>query len=210
MKEPKTWTDETVIESILGSQEKCGEALSFLWHELRPAALGIMRPMLPGDEAAADEIFDQSILVFKSKVERGVFRGDSSIGTFIIGICKLSCIHRRSREKEQQARRPTVPAGPDELQLADAAEDPLASLVSSEADSLLKNTLSSLMARLGENCRGLLIQYYFEQKRLRDMAEARGIGEQSIKNALHRCREKLRNLLLADPTAMKTAKDSLQ
>ena len=62
-------------------------------------------------------------------------------------------------------------------------------------DLKLKSTMNAFK-NLGEPCKELLTNYYFEKKSLKDIAQILNIEETTIRNKKYRCMEKLRSLVI--------------
>lgn len=62
-------------------------------------------------------------------------------------------------------------------------------------DLKLKSTMNAFK-NLGEPCKELLTNYYFEKKSLKDIAQILNIEETTARNKKYRCMEKLRSLVI--------------
>ncbi|MAP55436.1 sigma-70 family RNA polymerase sigma factor [Altibacter sp.] len=63
-----------------------------------------------------------------------------------------------------------------------------------QAEPVLRNALDSFNA-MGTSCKQLLIQFYFEKKSMREIADSLKIDEASARNKKYRCMQKLRSLV---------------
>lgn len=185
--------DAELLEMIRQSPEDCKSALRYLWITHRNAAKAVISKW-EKDELEQDEIFDKCLFDFRRKVLDGSYREQSSIRTFLIGICKKHCWQRLSRKKHHLMNMT------DELQSfveqrEDGTTDILEDLYTQE-ETLMVNRI---IQKIDEDCQKLFREYYWQQLSQKEMAEKRLMkGVSSIKNKLLKCRKKMRNLLRND------------
>lgn len=125
-----------------------------------------------GSENDAIDIFQDALLIFSRNLKTGLFRGESSIKTYLFGICKnlwLKEIHKKKRA----------------LILA-------SDLQNDEAEDLdyLKNIerVNQLMDRLQEDCKRILVEFYYNSRsmdELKDLFQLNSV--QATKNKKWRC-----------------------
>jgi RNA polymerase sigma factor (sigma-70 family) len=65
-----------------------------------------------------------------------------------------------------------------------------------ENEDKLKSTMSAFK-NLGQPCKQLLTNFYYEKKSLRDIASEFQLEEASVRNKKYRCMEKLRSIVLS-------------
>ncbi len=58
-------------------------------------------------------------------------------------------------------------------------------------------TVMEAFKNLGQPCKQLLTNFYYEKRSLRDLASELQLGEASVRNKKYRCMEKLRNIVLS-------------
>lgn len=136
------------------------------------------------------DIFQEALLVAIDKVKTGVFRGDSSIGTFLVGIAKNKWLHE-SRTRTRRKAREIAFSGSDiqELVVIPGASTPPA-----------PGRLDQLMQALGDACKRLLTGFYYEDKSMRELlAEFNYENEQVLRNKKSKCMKKLKEMLQRNP-----------
>lgn len=79
--------------------------------------------------------------------------------------------------------------------MEDATYDIYSESRTDEEESRLKRTMEAFKG-LGEDCKTLLIRFYFKKMSLRDIASLTSIDEASARNKKYRCMQKLRELTI--------------
>lgn len=148
-----------------------------------------------------DDVLQEGIILLDEMVRTGRFRGESKVETFLLGICKnliRDSVKKVNRIVFKDNLPETTPLSEDEL--ADHLE--LSELT--EAEQRRDRALQETLGQLTEKCQEALRLYYFEQKSMIEVAEARNLANaEQAKKAVHRCRESLRELVSAHPTLQK-------
>lgn len=160
--------------------ERCGGAIA-----------GAVRRVL-GAEARDADVDDccasvmHALLANDRRVLRG-YRGDAALTTWLYVIARRTALAWKSRA-ERRAR-PVDPAAlPPQV---DAAEGPAWHAQRRE----LVERIRGVLAELPERDRTILRQFYLEGRRGPAIAAGLGIPPGQISTALHRAREKARNIL---------------
>lgn len=137
------------------------------------------------DEDVKD-IFQEGVIALWSNIKDGVFTLSEQVklSTYLGQICKYKCLDRMKKKSFQMEH-----SWEDTL---DYGEDDVKDFEEDEEVTLLRKSISNL----GERCRNLLTYFYFEEKKLQEIALLTGIGESSIKNEKYRCMQKLKELYL--------------
>jgi RNA polymerase sigma factor (sigma-70 family) len=139
------------------------------------------------------DIFQESLLVMIDKVRAGLFRGDSAVGTFLVGIAKNKWLHE-SRTRTRRKNRETM------FTRSADYETPLATEPGREA---VLHGVEKLVLALGDVCRKLLTGFYYEDKSMRELlAEFDYENEQVLRNKKSKCMKKLKEMLQRDPDTL--------
>lgn len=144
-----------------------------------------------------EDILQEGILKFDVLIREGVFRGESKVETFLLGICKnLIRDGVRTRSKVTLKSQITESDCPD----ADAVADRLVLVEQSQAENRRDELLHESIENLRDNCQDALKTYYFQEKSMADVAERRGLANaDQAKKLVHRCRQYLRDLINGNP-----------
>jgi RNA polymerase sigma factor (sigma-70 family) len=130
----------------------------------------ILRNSGTGDDAI--DIFQDALLVLNRNLKNGSFREQSSIKTYLYGICKNLWLKEIQRKKRAQI----IPQNPQD----------------NDADDLeyLKNIerVTLLLEQLQSDCKKILVEFYYHN---RSMAELKDLFQlnsiQATKNKKWRC-----------------------
>lgn len=199
MKGAKSYSDAEIIQ-IIQSGEGIAGPVSYLY-KAHFDNLAYFIKQNKGNQQDAEDIFQEIVLAFIELVRKERFRGDSSIKTCLYAIGRnlwLNELKKRSRtlirETEYHSVSPQV------------EQDIVGYVVAKEA---LTNVLS-LMDKLGEICKKILVYYYYEALSMKEILERMDYEtEQVVRNKKYKCMKQLMELLDGNSEVKKTFKDSL-
>ena len=131
-----------------------------------------------GTVSDATDLFQDGLMVLHRNISNGSFRGESSLKTYLYSICKNLWL----KELERRARRA--------ISSQDLLNDP--SMMTGTDDDLgyLIDTqvIELLIAELQEDCRSILVEYYYNNKSMAELKEIFNVGSiQAAKNKKWRC-----------------------
>lgn len=130
-----------------------------------------------------DDIWQDAFIIFDRNVRQGKFRQESSIHTYITSITKW-CFLNYIRKQTKIDLREDIRA----LDFEDTY-DFESSIINEERKSILRKLIQKLNAECKE-----LLEMYIDQYTMAEIMEAKAYSNiQSAKNAIHRCRTKLRD-----------------
>lgn len=165
-------SDQELLQHLssnsLAIREKSWE---LVYHSFFPLIRGMVLKHNGSEEDAVD-VFQDGLLIFNRNVTSGVFRGESSIKTYVFSICKnlwLKAYYKRQRQIIAEVE---------------------STLDTDDDMEYLKNVerVSLLMEELNEDCRNVLIEFYYNNRsmdELKDMFNVNSI--QAAKNKKWRC-----------------------
>ncbi|MCR9286209.1 MAG: sigma-70 family RNA polymerase sigma factor [Bacteroidetes bacterium] len=181
----KSINDKELIELLMsGVASKNDLALAYLYKKnYRMVASYIQRNS--GTAHDAEDVFQDSMIVLYNQVKRGSFRVESSLGTYLYGIAKniwYKRLRKAGRETELTIEHESIVSEESHLKVLEQTDK--------------SNLIAALLEELGEKCKEVLLLYYFEKLRLRDIADRMNWGsEQVAKNNKARCMKKMRELV---------------
>lgn len=187
-----TSTDELVLELLRHPNTKQQDEG---FRQLYKAHYGMIEKMVlanNGSQAAANDVFQDALITLFEKVRRPDFQLTAKLSTFLYAIARnLWLMQLRKHKKETQLK--------DTHQHVAADIDLAADFQSNECSQLL----STVLDKMGGDCRKILIWYYYERLRMKEIMSRMNYGsEQVAKNKKSRCMRKLRELALADARFM--------
>ena len=137
------------------------------------------------DKNTAASIFTEAVIAFWERAKDPDFELRTTIGAYIITIGKYKCIRQLTKERKSGVELtdniPNV-----ETQNVEAA------FIMKEEEELVEKAIE----KLNENCREKVGHYQGQDKTdYNALAKLWGIEYQSAKNAMRRCRERLRKII---------------
>ncbi|GAB2474308.1 MAG: RNA polymerase sigma factor [Cytophagales bacterium] len=171
-------------ELIRGIKENDRKVMSSLYIDVFPK---VKRYILQnnGDEDQAKDIFQEAFLVAWQKVKAEEFlpQNSSAMQGFLFQVSKNKWLDflRSGRFKKEQTLSGFSIEIAEEKELGESEERTLA--------------LDVAFQKLGESCRELLKQFYFENLSLEKVAQSFGWTTQTAKNNKYRCMETLRKIM---------------
>lgn len=190
-------SDEVLIQCIQsGEPSRRNWALHRFYVE--PVVRNWMRQYqatYPGMSGYMEDILQEAVIAFDRNIRNGKFQGKSSLTTYLLSIMKWMIANHNRKNKHELEFKP---------EMIDEQEDSIeVEIMAEERKSLLKAALDQIDAR----CRDLLTHYKLDFS-MREIAEKLGFSSAEMaKKQAYRCREKLRNVLLSNPSLLQSLKD---
>ena len=195
----ETFTDAELISSLV-STEGTNAAIRFMYRE-HFELLSRYIYNNNGNEQDAEDIFQEVLVAFINLVKADKFRGESSIKTFLFSLNKnmwLNELKRRGRavvreekyEKQNEHHEVTADIGMELRQT--------------------KNDLMKVIDELGENCKKILLLYYFVNRSMKEILAALPYeNEQVERNKKSKCLKKLEQIVTTDKNLYRQLKNYL-
>jgi len=181
----ESFTDAELVDSLVQSNNS-DAAIRFLYREHFEL---LSRYVLnnSGSEQDAEDIFQEVIIAFVNLVKAGKFRGESTIKTFLFSLNKNIWLNELKRRGRAMAREEKYEKLNEQSSLT---ADQSMELRQSKAD-LLK-----VMDELGENCKKILLLFYYENRSMKEIVEFLPYeNEQVVRNKKSKCLKKLEQLV---------------
>lgn len=127
-----------------------------------------------GTEDDATDLFQDSLITVYLNLQNGSFREASSLRTYLFSICRNLWF----KELDNRKKRITVPLDGEHGFVSE-----------SDIDNLMTvETVSLLMMQLSEDCRSILIEYFFQERTMEELKEIfKFSSTQVAKNRKWRC-----------------------
>ncbi len=192
-------TDAEVIEAVR-DRKKLEEAVRYLYRAHFDSLAHFIKTN-SGSEQDAEDYFQEALVVFIELVQQGKFRGDSSIKTFLYAILRNLWLNELKRRNRALHR---------ETQYYENNEKEEASVQTGVWQNETKKQVLSLIERLGENCKKILILFYYEELPMKDIFPLMGYeSEQVARNMKYKCMKKLSELLDGNEAVKQSFKNLL-
>jgi RNA polymerase sigma factor (sigma-70 family) len=183
-----TYDDVQIINGLReNNEEKKNVILRYLYKKYYPMALSIVYQN-NGTEEEAIDVFQDSIISFYESIRNNVFRGDSSINTYLYSTIRNQWLTKLKRNKR------TTNLEGDSLEFQNFTEE---KQISQED---FKNKITYLLNQIGESCKNILINYYYENCSMKEIMQIMGFStEKSAKSQKYKCMQKLIDLIDKNP-----------
>lgn len=139
-----------------------------------------------GRSEDAEDVYQDALIVFYKKASTEEFELSSSINTYLYSICK----YMWSDKLKKRQHKTELSFENQEMNLPELIAD-------FEEEEHLKLS-ERVITELGERCRELLIMFYFQSMKLKDIAASMGYNsENTAKNQKYKCLEAAKSKLKA-------------
>ncbi|MCE7991964.1 MAG: sigma-70 family RNA polymerase sigma factor [Roseivirga sp.] len=178
--ESKT-NDNQIIRAILEqNQAVINSSMQYLYQQYFQAIKNFVLKN-SGSLAEANDLFQDALVIFYVKVRKGEYRNTSSLKTYLFGIAKNLWLKELRRRRIAQKH----------LQVEDDI-DFQEELIIHESQV----TIRKVMELINEECKRLLMDFYFEGQSMAQLTVRYGLGsEAATKNKKYRCLQKLMALV---------------
>lgn len=182
-------TNEQVIRKLqsLKEQDK-DEAFAFLYDKMYKS---IRRYILKnkGTSQDVDDIFHNGLIAFYLAARKGTLPENTIVEAYLFTICRNLWRKQQQHQVEEVELRPELNQMPEQ-------DIPLRTILQGERKKLIEK----LLEKLGPECQQLMVLYYYERLRMREIAAQMALsGEQVAKNKKSKCLKTLRTLVLSSP-----------
>ena len=180
-----TFTDEELISSLKTVKQR-NDAIRFMYRQYFDV-LSAYIINNNGTSEDAEDIFQEVLVNFIAIVQQDKFRGESSVKTFLFSMNRFAWLNELKRKGRASIRENVFEKGRD-LIIDDAAK-PVIQKESSEQ-------LTAIMEELGENCKKVLMMFYYEELGIKEILEHTGYeNEQVVRNKKYKCLKQLGTLI---------------
>jgi RNA polymerase sigma factor (sigma-70 family) len=191
MNKKSRFSDSELVEAISG-KERMEPAIMQLYQEHAE----ITRSFIMGKGGTAqdaDDVFQETVVSFIETVQKGKFRQESGIRTFLISISKnlwYNEIRRRQRAGNRE-------------KMYETDKDQEETVISDQIqDRELKIQLNQLLRDLGESCRKILELFYYENLSMKEIVtHLHYENEQVVRNKKYKCLQQLTDKMKQNPLA---------
>jgi RNA polymerase sigma factor (sigma-70 family) len=163
-------TDQALIQQLLSSQADLSRKG---WREVYKNCFPLVKSSIlkyKGTEQDAIDIFQDGLMVLNCNLKCGRFKGESSVKTYVFSICKNLWMKELKKKRKLDKIDPSL-------------------LENEELDYLMNvDVVTSLMAELQEDCRKILVEYYYNNKSMAELKAIFNVASiQAAKNKKWRC-----------------------
>ncbi len=147
-----------------------------------------------GAEQDADDIFQETIVSFIDSVQKGKFRQESGIRTFLISISKNIWYNEIRRRQRADNREKIFEMDRNQ------EEGPVTEMINERE---MKQQLNKMLQELGESCRKILELFYYENLSMKEIvSQMHYENEQVVRNKKYKCLQQLTEKMKQNPLAV--------
>ena len=191
----KSATDSAIIEGLIGSKAERNKALRHLYVENRDRLCSYVKSN-SGSDAAAKDVFQESIIAFYENVRDGKYKGESAVSTYLYSIAKFKWLNQLKKDKVRDGHQ-------NEIETDMFENDPLTHLINKQR----QDNIFDVLAELGSQCKELLIASLYYGKSMKELVEAGTYSsEQIARNKKYKCLKHLKELIKQQPLLAKRLK----
>jgi RNA polymerase sigma factor (sigma-70 family) len=191
----KSTTDSALIEGLLGSNAQRNKALRALYVENRGRICSYVKSN-SGSDAAAKDVFQESIIAFYENVRDGKYRGESAVSTYLYSIAKFKWLNQIKKDKVRDGHH-------NQIEMERFEIDPLTHLIEKQR----QEDIFGVLSELGSQCKELLIATLYHSKSMKDLVASGAFSsEQIVRNKKYKCLKRLKELIKQQPLLAKRLK----
>ena len=154
-----------------------------------------------GSRQDAEDIFQEVVVSFIDLVQKGKFRGESTVKTFLFSLNRYIWLNELKRRGRALVREEKYERGQEKAELDTSHFI---------ADREGKAEVTKLVGELGETCRKILLLFYYENLSMKEILEVTEYeNEQVVRNKKYKCLKQLEQMVNANPALKQTLKNLL-
>lgn len=200
MRAQEQYTDAQLIEAISAGRE-LNDAIRYIYRQYSQATSSFIM-QLGGSEQDADDIFQETVVAFIEVVQKGKYRGEASVKTFLNSIARNYWFNEIKKRDRSGLR-------DKQFELSREKNEADVSHYISEMER--KRQLRELVDQLGESCRKVLLLFYYENLSMKEMVEHLPYdNEQVVRNKKYKCLQALAGLIKDNPAIARQMQEILK
>jgi RNA polymerase sigma factor (sigma-70 family) len=143
-------------------------------------------------EQDADDVFQETVIAFIDIVQKGKFRMEASIKTFLVSVARNIWRNEQKKRMRTDFREQRFESGRPQ------SEDGINEWIN---ESEKNRQLRDLVFQLGEPCRKLLMLFYYENLSMKEMLNYLPYeNEQVVRNKKYKCLQQLAEIMKNHPS----------
>ena len=174
-------TDNQILDAIQNGDDS---ALGILYERnLRMITKYVLNNQ--GTEFEAQEILQDTLVIFWEKVRNKSYQQKSKISTFLFAIAKNRWLQELSRRKRHT-----------DLDAMGTQRDDAHNAEEAYQEKEMAEIVRQCMARLSDLCRKILTYYYYDQKSMTEISRLTGLANDNVAKAKkYQCKKELEKLV---------------
>ncbi|MFQ5605801.1 MAG: RNA polymerase sigma factor [bacterium] len=138
-----------------------------------------------GDQTDAEDVLQEAIIVLWQNVCSGRFEVKSKLSTYLLAVAK-------NKWRSELRRKKKLSGESLSSELPDGNPTSLQTVIKSEQLKIIRDALNAI----NPLCKELLMLYYFEERKLKDIAKILGFANEDVaKSKKYQCKKSLEKIL---------------
>ncbi len=171
-------------ELIKGLAQRSEKHIRSVYSQNKVSAIGVISKYL-NSESECESIYNDSVLTLVENIILKKFNSTSSLSTYLIGIAKFKALNHLRKKKML-----TTELKQEFVDLK--YEEPNEHM---ELATDLFNLTKKGLDKLDNSCKEILIKFYYEEQKLKEMAKQMDLSYDFIRIKKGRCLKKLKNFI---------------
>ena len=182
------YTDEHIVKTIKkNDSENCNDVLKFIYKSFYPVIEKLVVTNM-GNEAEAQDIFQDAVIAFYEQVKREDFMLTCSLKTYLYSISRNLWLKRLAKTRRTAGNVNDIE---NFIEVGDSNEGSIEN----------EKILLELIGKLDEGCRRILTYFYYDKLRMKEIMLKMNLeSEQSAKNKKYKCMKHLMELVKTNKT----------
>lgn len=177
------YSDEQILANIKSDSQRANDKALSIIYEAHYDLIANFIKKNSGSESDAADLFQDAIIVFYNQVKKKDFELSCAISTYLFSVSRNLWLKRLRTNRKMN----TLSIN-EELVTIAVDESHLQTLIVSEE----KKLIADILRRMGEECRKVILYFYFDRFKMKKIAQIMGLSnEQVAKNKKSRCMKRL-------------------
>ena len=200
MKAEDYYSDEQLVAAI-GQNTNLNKPIQFIYQNYSEK-LSSFLINYGASEQEAQDVFQETVVAFVDIVKKGNYRLEAKIGTFLTAVAKNIWFNEVKKKERSSFREKQFEKGRDQVE-ADVSH------FINERE--MKQQMRSLVYKLDEPCRKILMLFYYENLSMKEIVEHLPYeNEQVVRNKKSKCLQSLTGLVKNHPLMANLANNKNQ
>lgn len=181
---------EVDLLSAVRKGDQLNSAIYFIYRQYSQTVSSFIRAN-SGTEQDAEDVFQETVVIFIDLVRKNKYRGEAGIKTFLVSIARNIWLNEL-KKKQRSGIREQIFENNREQKEMDVSQY--------IADREVKQQFMTMIERLGEHCKKILTLFYYENLSMKEIVQHLPYeNEQVVRNKKYKCLQHLTGMVRDNP-----------
>jgi RNA polymerase sigma factor, sigma-70 family len=181
---------EVDLLSAVRKGDQLNSAIYFIYQQYSQTVSSFIRAN-SGTEQDAEDVFQETVVIFIDLVRKNKYRGEAGIKTFLVSIARNIWLNEL-KKKQRSGIREQIFENNREQKEMDVSQY--------IADREVKQQFMTMIERLGEHCKKILTLFYYENLSMKEIVQHLPYeNEQVVRNKKYKCLQHLTGMVRDNP-----------